>query len=139
MRNSGCALEGATVALSANRRSCVKSCFGAVFGALICWAAPVCADHAGRPSSDNLDEIMVTAKRHKDVVPDEVLKVHVQSALHDDRYFPDMHVNVTVKNGVVYLEGVVFDDWDVRNARRIAKRIPGVRRVVSDFYVPDGM
>jgi osmotically-inducible protein OsmY len=82
---------------------------------------------------------VVTAQRRTAVVPDEVVKTHVESALHDDRYFLDTHVTVTVKNGVVYLEGVVFDDWDVRNARRIARRIQGVRRVVSDFYVPDGM
>jgi osmotically-inducible protein OsmY len=39
---------------------------------------------------------------------------------------------------VVTLQGIVFDDWDMRTAMRIAKKIPGVKRVVTDFYVPDG-
>lgn len=47
-------------------------------------------------------------------------------------------VTVTIKNGVVTLQGIVFDDWDVRTGVRIAKKIPGVKRVVTDFYVPDG-
>ena len=55
-----------------------------------------------------------------------------------DPYFFDEHVTVTVKNGVALLEGVVFDEWDERQAIRIAKKIAGVKRVVTDFDIPDG-
>jgi osmotically-inducible protein OsmY len=58
---------------------------------------------------------------------------HVETAMQSDRYFLDEHVTVTVKDGVVMLTGIVFDEWDLRTARRIAKRIPGVKRVVNDL------
>ena len=85
-----------------------------------------------------MEPIVVTAKRRAIMVPDEVLKEQIETALHDDPYFPDWHVDVTVRNGVAYLEGVVFDDSDAADAKRIARRITGVRRVVCDFYIPDG-
>jgi osmotically-inducible protein OsmY len=34
--------------------------------------------------------------------------------------------------------GIVFDDWDLRTARRIAKRIPGVKRVINDLEMKLG-
>jgi osmotically-inducible protein OsmY len=45
---------------------------------------------------------------------------------------------VTIKNGVVTLHGMVFDDWDLRSAMRIAKRLPGVKRVVNDLEIKLG-
>jgi osmotically-inducible protein OsmY len=44
--------------------------------------------------------------------------------MRSDQFFYDEHVTITIKNGVVTLHGIVFDDWDPRAARRIAKRIP---------------
>ena len=90
------------------------------------------------PPVGRLDTIVVTAKKRYDRAADEKLTQQVAAALHDDAFFYDEHVTVTVKNGVAYLEGIVFDDWDVRTAIRIARKISGVRRVVTDFYVPDG-
>jgi len=110
----------------------------AIVAASVCWTASVSADTASTSRAGSLEPIVVTAKRRATIVPDEVLKERVETALHDDPYFPDMHVEITVKNGIAYLEGVVFDDSDVTHAKRIAKRIPGVRRVVCDFYIPDG-
>jgi osmotically-inducible protein OsmY len=109
-----------------------------MLGALMCGAAPVKGDNVRGLVETTLEPILVTAKRRVVAVPDEVLKKQVEAALHDDPVFPDMHVDVRVKNGVAYLEGVVFDDSDATDAKRIARRIPGVRRVVCDFYIPDG-
>lgn len=36
-------------------------------------------------------------------------------------------------SSVVTRSGAVFDEWDLRAAKRIAKRIAGVRRVVHVF------
>jgi osmotically-inducible protein OsmY len=47
-------------------------------------------------------------------------------------------VTVTIKDGAVTLSGMVFDDWDLRTARRIAKRIPGVKRVINDLEIKLG-
>jgi osmotically-inducible protein OsmY len=33
---------------------------------------------------------------------------------------------------------MVFDDWDLRQAIRAAKRIPGVRRVINDLEIELG-
>jgi hypothetical protein len=118
--------------------SLIRALPGAILGGLICWCMPAGADTPAAPA-DRLDPIVVTAKKRQDRVADEVLTKNVEVALHSNPYFNDEHVTVTIKNGVVTLEGIVYDDWDVRTAMRIAKKIAGVRRVVTDFYVPDGM
>lgn len=51
------------------------------------------------PTVNSLQTVIVTAKRA--AVPDEVLTTQVVTALHDDPYFPDMHVEVTVTNGAL--------------------------------------
>jgi osmotically-inducible protein OsmY len=118
--------------------SFVRTFGGAMVGALVCWTASVSAENNSASAVDRLEPIVVTAKKRAEPVTDEQLKNKVEVALHSDPYFPDMHVDVTVRNGVVFLDGVVFDDWDQRIAVRIAKRITGVKRVLTDFYTPDG-
>jgi osmotically-inducible protein OsmY len=105
---------------------------------LACWATSVSAGNLAAPGVHRLETIVVTAKRRPDPVADEKLTKQVEAALHSDPYFFDEHVTVTVKNGVALLEGVVFDEWDERQAIRIAKKIAGVKRVVTDFDIPDG-
>jgi hypothetical protein len=39
------------------------------------------------------------------VVPDEVLKQKVETALHDDPFFPDMHVEVKIKTASLTWRG----------------------------------
>ena len=101
-------------------------------------AASAAAQNAAAPPVGRLDPIVVTAKKRADPAMDERTTLHVEEALHSDAIFNDEHVTVSIKNGIVTLQGIVFDDWDVRTAVRIARRIPGVKRVVTDFYVPDG-
>jgi osmotically-inducible protein OsmY len=64
---------------------------------------------------------------------DAELKDRVQLALHADRYFYDSHVIVSVEHGVVYLAGLVFSDWDMRDAIRIATKASGDRPVVNNL------
>ena len=73
-----------------------------------------------------------------DVVTDAALQQRVQVALHEDPYFYDGHVQVVVDRGVVYLRGLVFSDWDLRDARRIATKAAVDRRVVSDLTLVEG-
>jgi BON domain len=131
--------QGAMVFLCAKRRSIVMALPAVVLGGWICWAPVVCADNSSSPADERLEQIIVTARKRPQPVPDEVLTGRVQAALKADPFFYDEHVTVTIKNGVVTLEGIVFDEWDVHKAIRIAKKIAGVRRVVTDFYIPDGM
>jgi len=83
-----------------------------------------------------MDEIVVTAKRRTEAVPDEELKREVETALHEDRYFFDEHVTVTVKNGVDYLRGIVFDYGDMQSAKRIVRKMAvGVKRIVNELEI----
>jgi osmotically-inducible protein OsmY len=81
-----------------------------------------------------LKEIVVTGTKQPSAA-DEKLNDEVKTAMKSDRYFYDYHVAVDTKNGVVTLRGLVFDDWDVRAAIRISKRIPGVKRVVNQLEI----
>jgi osmotically-inducible protein OsmY len=104
-------------------------CFGAITAR---------AENGGAPADMRLDTIVVTAKKHMEPVADEEVKREVETALHSDPFFYDEHVSVTIDNGVVTLHGIVFDDWDLRSAMRIAKRMPGVKRVVNDLEIKLG-
>jgi BON domain-containing protein len=102
-------------------------------GGLICSATLAGAQNVSLPNAGRLEPIVVTAKRHSDPVADEKMKTQVEEALHSDPFFYDEHVTVTVENGVATLRGMVFDDWDMRQAMRISRRIAGVKRVVNDL------
>jgi osmotically-inducible protein OsmY len=96
------------------------------------------AEKVTTPANTRLDEVVVTAKRRSDPAADEKTKQQVEEALHSDAFFYDEHVTVTVRDGVATLRGIVFDDWDLRQAMRIARRIPGVRRVLNDLEISQG-
>ena len=69
---------------------------------------------------------------------DEQLQERVKAALHADRYFLDRHVEVSVKDGVVVLRGLVFSDWDMRDALRIARKAAGNNLVVNSLTLIQG-
>jgi BON domain len=107
---------------------------GAILATLACWATMVIADEARAPAAGGLDTVVVTGTRSQAAVDEEV-KEHVATALHSDPYFYDGHVTVTVKDGVVHLQGVVFDNSDLQAARRISKKIAGAKRVVNELEI----
>jgi osmotically-inducible protein OsmY len=72
------------------------------------------------------------------LVPDAEVRERVQLALHDDPYFYDGHVEVSVDDGVVHLHGFVFSDWDLRDAMRIAGKAAGDRRVIDNLTLIQG-
>ncbi|MGO9426215.1 MAG: BON domain-containing protein [Steroidobacteraceae bacterium] len=114
-----------------------KSARAVLLAGLACCAVPLCAEEAGAPSQPSLKPIVVTGKKTSPQVPDAVLKERVETTMRADPYFFDDHVTVTVKDGVVILEGLVFDAWDIVTATRIARRIPGVKRVFNDIELAD--
>jgi osmotically-inducible protein OsmY len=85
----------------------------------------------------SLKTIVVTGKKTSDAADAEV-KQHLEAAMHSSPFFYDGHITVTVKDGVVKLQGMVFDDWDLRVAKRIATKIPGVKRVDNDLEIEQG-
>jgi osmotically-inducible protein OsmY len=71
-------------------------------------------------------------------IPDADLRDSVQFALHRDPYFYDGHVEVSVNHGVVHLRGLVFSDWDLRDAMRIASKAAGDRPVINNLTIVEG-
>ncbi len=71
-------------------------------------------------------------------IADADLRDSVQFALHTDPNFYDAHVQVTVDHGVVHLRGLVFSDWDLRDAMRIASKAAGDRTVVDNLTIVEG-
>jgi hypothetical protein len=99
---------------------------------LACCVMPVFADQAP-PSIVDLKPIVVTGQRLSVALPDAQVQQQVEAALHASVSVFDEHITITTKNGVVTLHGIVFDDWDMRAARRLAKKTPGVKRVINDL------
>jgi hypothetical protein len=101
-----------------------------------CCAIPAfAADIVPSPGS-NLNNIVVTGKRP--ALPDLELQEQVETAMQSDPFFPDEHVSVTIKDGVVTLHGFIYDEWDLRVAMRIARKVPGVKRVINDLEIELG-
>jgi osmotically-inducible protein OsmY len=68
----------------------------------------------------------------------EELRKHVSAALDTDPYLDSKHIDTTVRGGVVVLSGFVFDDWDLRDALRIARKAAGNRRVIDSLSIEQG-
>jgi hypothetical protein len=110
----------------------LRVCMLMLAGLAWCTTPAYAADTAPAPRS-NLNSVVVTGKRLS--VPDLELQDQVESAMRSNPYFPDEHVTVTIKDGVVTLHGFIYDEWDLRVAMRIARKIPGVKRVVNDMEI----
>jgi len=104
-------------------------------GLACCVTSAFAADIVPSPGS-KLNNIVVTGKRIS--VPDLELQEQVETAMRSNPYFPDEHVTVTIKDGVVTLHGFIYDEWDLRVALRIARRTPGVKRVINDLEIELG-
>jgi osmotically-inducible protein OsmY len=104
----------------------------AILAGLACCAFPVCAGEVSAPS---LKTIVVTGKT---IVPDAEVKRQVETAMRSDPFFYDEHVTVTIKDGVVTLQGMVFDEWDMRVALRISRKVAGVKRVINELDIKLG-
>jgi osmotically-inducible protein OsmY len=97
-----------------------------------CFGTHIIAQQTASSPSPSIDEITVTAKK---VIPDEEVTAQVETALQSDPYVLGDHVTITTKNGVVTLHGLAMNYWDVQQMKRIAKKMPGVRKVVNDLDV----
>jgi osmotically-inducible protein OsmY len=98
---------------------------------LACFASRAHADDAGAPSTVAQPERVVITARP--IASDEAVTKRVQTALHLDPFLDDSRLTVHVANGVVTLEGIVLDDWDLRRAVRISGKADGVKRVIDDL------
>jgi hypothetical protein len=106
-----------------------------VLTGLACCATATGANLVGAGGFPLLKEIVVEGTKLPESTADAQLNTQVETAMRSDRYFYDDHVTATTRNGVVVLRGLVFDEWDVRTAIRISKRIAGVKRVINQLEI----
>jgi osmotically-inducible protein OsmY len=90
------------------------------------------------PAPSRSVSIAASTTQGADWLTDEELKKRVKAELHNDPYFYDEHVTVSVEKGVVVLRGFVFSDWDLRDAIRIAKKAAGDRQVIDNLAIKLG-
>lgn len=94
-------------------------------------AAPVQAT-PGQPETH--PEVVITGTRESDAV----LVAKVEQALQKDPYLFVSHISVSAENGVVRVEGVVQDPFDMLQVLRLARRAAGKRRVINEIEFVDG-
>jgi hypothetical protein len=128
---------GSAMAIQIEKPSAMALCGFTLAALAVCASAGAATSGplVGAGGFPLLKEIVVTGAKQAESAADAELNNQVKTAMKSDRYFYDYHVAVETKNGVVYLRGLVFDDWDVRAAIRISKRIPGVKRVVNQLEI----
>jgi osmotically-inducible protein OsmY len=80
----------------------------------------------------------IAAPTSPDADSNGTLARQIRAALRADRYLDDGHIDVSVENGVVTLRGLVFDEWDLRGAMRIARKAAGDRLVVDSLSIEQG-
>lgn len=81
------------------------------------------------PSEPRTAEIVITASRQTDAV----LTAKVQQVLQDDPYAFTDHITVVTENGVVRLQGIVYEPNDLRRALHLARRVAGKGRVINEI------
>jgi hypothetical protein len=108
--------------------------------ALLGAAGPCLAQDAARKKVNApLDEVLVQGARE---AADEQITLQVETALANDPWIYAEHVTVTTENGIVRVEGITSDAWEMRRILREARKTPGVRRVLNQLEMihldPDG-
>jgi osmotically-inducible protein OsmY len=96
------------------------------------------AQNAISPAVSRSDSVADSATHESGSVTDDALRRRVKAALHNNPYFYDEHVTVSVENGDVVLHGFVSSDWDIQDALRIAGKAAGGRRVIDDLSIKLG-
>jgi hypothetical protein len=115
---------------------CVSRNLMVILAGLASCTTPIFAADVPPSPGSKLNSIVVTGKRIPE--SDAEVKEQVESAMRSNPYFPDEHVTVTIKDGVVTLHGFIYDEWDLRVAMRIARRTLGVKRVINDLEIELG-
>jgi BON domain len=82
---------------------------------------------ASPPAESRIAEIVISAGR------DQAVTAKVTRALQDDPHLYAGHITVVTENGVVRLQGIAFDVWDMQRMLYLARKTAGARRVVNEI------
>jgi osmotically-inducible protein OsmY len=77
----------------------------------------------------------IAAPTSPDADSNAAIAKQIHAALRADPYLYDGHIDVSVQNGVVMLRGLVFSDWDLLTAMRIARRVAGDKQVIDNLSI----
>jgi osmotically-inducible protein OsmY len=113
----------------------IGACLVPVASGVSAFLSPV---EAQTTLSNTVSRSSTAAPASPDADSNETLASQVRAALRADRYLDDEHIYVSVENGVVTLRGLVFDDWDLQNAMRIARKAAGNRLVIDNLSIEEG-
>ena len=69
---------------------------------------------------------------------DDQLAAQVEQALLNDQEIYARHIDVDAEHGVVHLSGLIWSVEELSKAKRVAARVPGVKRVVSELELEVG-
>jgi osmotically-inducible protein OsmY len=105
---------------------------GPIVGTLILAASVAATGCAGGAQTSGATDARVAPQLS---ATDEQLAANVQAALHADPYFYDKHVTVSIEHGDVVLRGFVSNSSDLVNAKKIAAKAAGGRRVIDDLSI----
>lgn len=136
--SEGCPLQRDADACSMRRRPIRAP--GARLAILVATLAgagvPCAAQDAANP---RLQEVIIQAER---AAADEEVTRAAEKTLADDPWIFSDHVTITTRHGVVRVEGIVGDTWEMFRIVRLCRRIPGAKRVVNELEImhndPDG-
>lgn len=119
----------------ASRHDPSGSLAAAALGVVALVAAPAPLGQVPAPAHAEIrPEVVITATREADAV----LVAKVERAMQSDPYLFVSHISVSAENGMVRLEGVVQDPFDMLQLVRLARRIAGKRRVINEIEVVSG-
>lgn len=82
---------------------------------------------AAPQTESRIPEIVISAAR------DQAITAKVTQALKDDPHLYAGHITVVTENGVVRLQGIAFDVWDMQRMLAVARRASGTRRIVNEI------
>ncbi len=86
-----------------------------------------------------MEEVVIQAKRQ---AADEQVTRQVERILTEDPWIYGEHITVTIRNGIVTLEGIVGDTGEMFMIVRLCRKMSGARRIVNGLEImhndPDG-
>jgi osmotically-inducible protein OsmY len=98
-------------------------------------ASPALRGQAPAPAPTGVThEVVITGTRESDAL----LVAKVEQAMQNDPFLFVAHISVSADNGVVRIEGVVQDPFEMLQIVRMARRIAGKRRVINEIEVAMG-
>ena len=125
--SEACHVYRAASARSAGRSriSSLRANFALVAVTMLGAASHCLAQDAAYKADPTLPEVKIEAQREAD----EQVTRQVEQTLAKDPWIFAEHVTVTTHHGVVRVEGIVQDTGEWSRIIRLARKIPGARRV----------